>query len=288
MTFIDFFAGIGGFTAGLTQAGMKCVGYCERDKYAVNSYRAIHKPNESEMYSDDITKLESTAIPHSDGWTAGFPCQDISIVGRRTGLGGRRSGLFFEIVRLLGGKAEEDRPEWLLFENVKNLLSVNNGYDFTEILYSLSEIGYHCEWDCINAKSYVPQNRERVFIVGHSRSERCGKVFPVGEASEQTIKQIKAGRQGDRIMSADGIAASLVSTGGGNGGKTGLYRMGNSRIRRLTPLECFRLQGFTDEQFYAAQNCGNSDNQLYKQAGNGVCVPVVRAIGEKLIKIYKE
>jgi len=119
MTFIDFFAGVGGFTAGLTQAGMKCIGFCEKDKYAIKSYRAIHEPDGKEWFSDDITTLDPSAIPYADGWTAGFPCQDVSISGKQlSGISGQRSGLFFEIIRLVKGKTPEDKPRWICLENV--------------------------------------------------------------------------------------------------------------------------------------------------------------------------
>ncbi len=176
MKFIDFFAGIGGFTVGLEQAGMKSIGFCESDKFAIKSYKEIHKLNDDNVsldtgertwFSDDITELKSSDIPYADGWTAGFPCQDISISGHQKGLSGERSGLFYEVIRLLKGKATEDKPRWLLFENVKNLLSVNGGHDFTEVLYQISEAGYYCEWQVINSKLYFTQNRKRILILGH-------------------------------------------------------------------------------------------------------------------------
>ena len=164
MTFIDFFAGLGGFTAGLQQAGFKCVGYCEKDKHAIKSYQAIHvdtgrnrrpegvfakgenyEPDEKEWFNDDIARLEPSDIPYADGWTAGFPCQDISVSGKQSGLSGQRSGLFFEIIRLIKGKSAEDKPRWILLENVKNLFSISGGRDFTEVLHQLSEVGYDCE-----------------------------------------------------------------------------------------------------------------------------------------------
>lgn len=120
MTFIDFFAGLGGFTARLEQAGFKCIGFCEKDKYAVKSYRAIHNPSEKEWFSEDITTLEASGIPYADGWSAGFPCQDISISGKQqTGLNGKRSGLFFEIIRLVKGKAPEDKPRWICLKMLR-------------------------------------------------------------------------------------------------------------------------------------------------------------------------
>jgi DNA (cytosine-5)-methyltransferase 1 len=104
VTFIDFFAGVGGFTKGLVQAGMTCRGYCENDKFALKSYRAIHSPSEEEWFSEDIRTAKGAEIPYVDGWTAGFPCQNLSNAGDRSGLHGERSGLFFEVIRLLKEK----------------------------------------------------------------------------------------------------------------------------------------------------------------------------------------
>jgi len=319
MTFIDLFAGIGGFRAGLEQAGMTCVGWCEKDKFAKKSYKAIHNISEQEWFRDDITTVTNGEIPRADGWTAGFPCSDLSSSGKRLGLAGERSGLFFEIIRLVEGKNPEDRPKWIIIENVKGLISQKR--DFTEVLYQLSEVGYNCEWDCINSKAYIPQHRERIYIVGHIRAECCGKVFPVGGTNAQAPNQIIGGSQGDRLYDPQGLSVTIKSQCGGGAAKTGLYCitvnrkngvlgeiatahtiqasdwrglnrnqtqnavLDGCRIRRLTPLETFRLQGFTNEQFHRARAV-NSDNQLYRQAGNSITVPVVRDIGLKLTQIY--
>lgn len=143
MTFLDFFSGVGGFRKGFELCGMVCKGHCEIDKFADRSYRAIHDVKEDEWYGEDITKTEPADLPRVSLWAGGFPCQDISVSGRQRGLAGKRSSLFFEIVRLLKGTPAEDRPEWLVLENVKNLLSVNRGWDFATVLHSLAEIGYH-------------------------------------------------------------------------------------------------------------------------------------------------
>ncbi len=322
MTFIDFFAGVGGFTKGLEQAGMKCAGFCENDKFALKSYTAIHSPDlNKEWFCYDITKANSKKIPYADGWCAGFPCQDISIANsRQAGLDGARSGLFYEVIRLIKGKNPETRPRWLFFENVKNLVQINGGRDFTEILSQISDLGYDCEWQIINSKSYVPQNRERIFIIGHLRTGSTRKIFPLGTANEQTPVELLGGRQGNRVYSPDGISVCLTSQGGGFAGKTGLYFidlcaadpkitdtarcikarynsgisnrselsgvLSNGRVRKLTPRECFRLQGWGDEDFEKAAAV-NSDNQLYRQAGNGVTVPVIKEIGMKLMSAYK-
>ena len=143
MTFLDFFSGVGGFRKGFELCGMVCKGHCEIDKFADRSYRAIHDIQEDEWYGEDITKTEPNHLPRVNLWAGGFPCQDISVSGRQRGLAGKRSSLFFEIIRLLKGTPAEDRPEWLVLENVKNLLSVNRGWDFATVLHSLAEIGYH-------------------------------------------------------------------------------------------------------------------------------------------------
>lgn len=126
VTFIDFFSGIGGFHSGFEKAGMECVGWCEFDKYAQKSYRAIYD-TERLWFSDDVRKIRGWELPNATLWSFGFPCQDISIAGKQKGIEqGTRSGLFFEIMRLLDEK-EDDKPEWIIAENVKNLLSIEGG-----------------------------------------------------------------------------------------------------------------------------------------------------------------
>lgn len=128
ITFIDFFSGIGGFHSGFEKAGMRCVGWCESDKYAQKSYRAIYD-TKGLWFSDDVRKCRGWELPNATLWSFGFPCQDISIAGKQKGIGrGTRSGLFFEVMRLLDEK-EDDKPEWIIAENVKNLLSIEGGGD---------------------------------------------------------------------------------------------------------------------------------------------------------------
>ena len=134
MNFVDFFAGIGGIRLGLEQAGHKCVGFCEFDKYARTAYKAMYD-TEGEWETHDVRTVKPYDVPTADLWCFGFPCQDISIAGKQKGLQeGERSGLFYEIMRLLAGRRKEDRPRWLLIENVKNLLSIGNGFDFARLL----------------------------------------------------------------------------------------------------------------------------------------------------------
>lgn len=375
MQFVDFFAGIGGIRLGLEQAGHKCVGFCEFDKYARTAYKAMYD-TEGEWENHDVRTVKPYDVPTADLWCFGFPCQDISVAGKQKGLQeGERSGLFYEIMRLLAGRRQADRPRWLLVENVKNLLSIGNGFDFARLLCEVGGYGYSLQWDTLNSKDFgVPQNRERVFIVCYLGNIRGREVFPIRPADGENPCELNEITQGvadaQRIYDGGGLARTLKGESGGQGGKTGLYAVkvlkpygstggvcgfkiaenktgiastcaardykgisrhnGNAvvcavltpnreekrqngrrmkepgepsftltaqdrhgvalldenvRIRRLTPRECWRLQGFPDEYFDKAKAAGISDTQLYKQAGNGVTVNVARAIGERLREI---
>ena len=180
MTFLDFFAGIGGFRLGLEQAGHKCIGFCEYDKFAVMSYVIMHTATEKqreylktlsfkdrqkevlkdeykngEWYANDIRDVRTGDVPKADIWCFGFPCQDISIAGNQRGFAGERSSLFFRIMRLAGDQKEENKLSILLIENVKNLLSVNGGRDFARLLICMDENGYDAEWQVINSNMPV-------------------------------------------------------------------------------------------------------------------------------------
>jgi DNA (cytosine-5)-methyltransferase 1 len=173
MKFLDLFSGIGGFRLGLEMAGHECIGHVEWDKYANASYQAMHQPKEEEFYGKDIREVRATELPRADIWCFGFPCQDISIAGKQTGFRGHRSSLFFTVTGLIRNIEEENKPSILFIENVKNLLSINGGWDFARLLIELDEIGYNATWKVLNSKDYgVAQNRERVFIIatlkGHS------------------------------------------------------------------------------------------------------------------------
>ena len=377
LTFLDFFSGVGGFRHGLELAGMKCIGFCEKDKFARKSYEAMYD-TKGEWFHDDITTIDPLRLPKADLWCAGSPCQNVSIAGKRAGLYGERSGLFFAFVELIKSQKEEDKPEWVLLENVKGLLSSGGGRDYLDYLSILDESGYDLEWQVFNSKDYgVPQNRERIYTIGHLRRKGRRQVLPISRESSSHLKQLVGGMQSYRVYDPSGIATTLVGEGGGLGAKTGLYLIDQSltgpklteearcitarytagatkrtamnsgvlevqpiltqgikvrngtkqgyqlaevgdsvdlsypssltrrarvgrgiahnlscscqmgavvwngrvvKIRKLTPKECFRLQGFSDDLFEKAKAV-NSDAQLYKQAGNGVTVPVVYAIG---------
>ncbi|MGF2138419.1 DNA (cytosine-5-)-methyltransferase [Enterococcus innesii] len=188
MKFLDLFAGIGGFRLGMEQAGYECVGFCEIDKFARASYKAIHN-TEGEVEMHDITSISDEfirGIGDIDIICGGFPCQAFSIAGKRQGFEDTRGTLFFEIARF----ASILRPRFLFLENVKGLLNHEGGATFETILRALDELGYDAEWEVHNSKDYVPQNRERVFIIGHLRGERTEQVFPF-ERIDRTIVELQ-------------------------------------------------------------------------------------------------
>ena len=231
MNFIDFCSGIGGFRLGLELAGYKCMGFCEKDKFAVKSYRAMFD-TKGEWFAGDVTKLKSEDIPYADIWCFGFPCQDISVAGKQRGLSGARSGIYFSIIDLVKGKEEKDKPTYLLIENVKNLLSINDGFDFAEVLSELDQSGYDAMWQVLNSKDFgVPQNRERVFIVANLRSRGRREILPITGENASALKQIIGGMQGYRVYDTDGISATLIGNAGGIGAKTGLYFIDQSKTK---------------------------------------------------------
>ncbi|MDU5010665.1 MAG: DNA cytosine methyltransferase [Clostridium botulinum] len=322
LTFIDFFAGVGGFRKGMEMADHKCVGHCEWDKFANMSYKEIHSPKEDEWFGTDIRNVRATELPKADCWCFGFPCQDISVAGEQGGIQGKRSSLFFTVTGLNKDTKKEDKPKYLFIENVKNLLSINRGFDFARLLIELDEIGYDAEWQVLNSKNFgVPQNRERVFIIGHLRGRGTRKVFPITETNghvgvpisrvahskyyrrvlqtyeeNSSIEALDTMQGGNRqpciqiignanpsgkgmngqVYNSKGLSPTLT-TNKGEGSKV----LVNGKIRKLTPKECWRLQGWPDEDFEkAAKVCSNS--QLYKQAGNGVTVNVIYEIAKRM------
>ena len=248
-----------------------CVGYSEIDKYAIELYQK-HFPNHKNY--GDITKINEKELPDFDLFVGGFPCQSFSIAGKRGGFEDTRGTMFFEIARIV----REKQPRLLLLENVKGLLSHDKGNTFFTIVQTLDELGYDIQWQVLNSKNHgVPQNRERVFIIGHLRGTSRPEVFPFGGGNPKNLNQLIGGSQGNRLYGTDGVSVTLASQAGGQGAKTGLYEV-DSKIRRLTPTECERLQGFLD-----GWTEGVSDTQRYKTLGNAVTVNVIRDIMEKLL-----
>lgn len=241
---------IGGFHEGMTRAGHECVGFCEYDKYAVASYTSMYLITEAQReylaalplkqrqeeilkeeyrnglwYRQDIRTIESGDVPRADIWCFGAPCQDFSLAGNRAGLAGDRSSLVGQVFRLIDEIAEELRPKWLVYENVKGMLSSNGGRDYLAILAEMDRLGYDAEWQNINSKWFVPQNRERIYTVGHLRAYGRQKVFPLqGSDGKDCVRrieqvgQLKSERSNSnayRVYSAVGIAPTLSTMEGG-------------------------------------------------------------------------
>lgn len=376
MDYFSMFSGIGGFEYGIKKADIRsvqsdipkgskeydsiknksfkweCVGYSEIDTYAKSIYKK-HYPNHTDW--GDATKIKTEKLPEFQLLVAGFPCQAFSIAGKRKGFNDTRGTLFFEIARILKDK----RPRHFLLENVAGLLSHDNGKTFQTILRVLTDLGYGVEWQVLNSKDFgVPQNRERVFIVGHLGGFGGGKVFPIIGGNGKSLRFINGvmrernkmwledgkehGRnfsQGQRVYSSDGCAATLCATAGGSGlysvpetshcldvnyqkGGNDLKKslrtvvsvplryldrnqknfptdysmcidssnttgvMKEQRIRRLTPVECERLQGFPDNYTkYGYDGELISDTQRYICLGNAVTTTVISAIVKKIVEV---
>src|SRR3990167_8414952 len=244
-----------------------CIGYSEIDKYAIQ----IYEKHFNHKNYGDITKINAKELPDFDLLIGGFPCQSFSIAGKRGGFNDTRGTLFFDIARILATK----RPKLFLLENVKGLLSHDGGRTLATILATIDELGYDAQWQVLNSKNFgVPQSRERVYIVGHIRGEPRPQVFPFGAGDQNTHGALDIIRKSDedtnRLYSPKGLARTMRANAGGKGAKTGLYQI-SSRIRRLTPTECERLQGFPDG-WTARGGSGEiiSDAQRYKTIGNAV------------------
>lgn len=331
MKYFSTFSGIGGFELGIGQEH-ECVGYSEIDKYAIQIYQS-HFPTHKNY--GDITQIDTKDLPEFDCLVGGFPCQSFSIAGKRGGFSDTRGTMFFELARIL----KEKQPRLCVFENVKGLLSHDQGNTFKTIIATLDELGYDCQWQLLNSKNHgVPQNRERVFIIGHLRGSSRPQVFPFGHHSKtldelsgqhsntlttryyggqangtyitegkldaQKIKQLNNPKHSnDRVYAPEGISLTLNTMQGGRrqpfiqqrargknaGGShdiaptlTGSSYQDNNHVggvRRLTPIECERLQGFPD-----GWTGGVSDSQRYKTLGNAVTVNVVNDIFQEIFK----
>ena len=248
LTFIDLFAGVGGFRRGMELAGHKCVGFCEWDKYAAMSYTSMHlatydqieklkamslkdrqkeiqkeEYRNGEWYSNDIRAVDADSVPKCDVWCFGAPCQDFSIAGNRAGLDGDRSSLIREVFRIVGEIEEESRPEWLIYENVKGMFSSNKGFDYLEILLAMDELGYDIEWQLFNSKDFgVPQNRERVYTIGHLRRYGRREILPIRRnVSEINIEIVGATdikaltinkNKRSIVLSEEGVCSCLSAT----------------------------------------------------------------------------
>ena len=336
---LDLFSGIGGFHLGFERAGYEITSYfSEIDKHAIAVYK--HQFPTS-TYVGSVTNVRGADLPRINLITFGSPCQDFSLAGKRKGMEGQRSSLVLEAIRLIS----ECRPSVFVWENVKGTFSSNDGADFWAIIQAFANIGgYRLEWQLLNTSWFLPQNRERIYLVGYSTTTGGDwrGVFPIGENDSRTntieVKQIgtrldsNGGTQPyqqDRVYDADGIVPALnqgksdliikesvvesnftigdirYDAGGfrprDNGvapaltnfsyNSCSILRDNNTfRIRRLTPIECERLQGFPDQHTAYGNYDGEvkpmSNTQRYKQCGNAVTVDVVAAVAKKCIPLF--
>ena len=250
MKFFSAFAGIGGFDLGIKRAipDAECIGYSEVNKYAMEIYER-HFPNVTNY--GDITRIEPRDLPDFDMFCGGFPCQDLSVAGKRAGLQGKRSGLFFEIIRIL----REKQPMLVFLENVKGLFSSNNGWDFATILIELENIGYEVEWQLLNSKNFgVPQNRERVFIIGHLRGTSGRQVFPIGENGE-TVDDLQRPSTNTLVARYEGAQA------------VGSYIIENKLEQSKESFIQIREGNHSDMDLIQLNNPTHSNNRVYSDGG---------------------
>lgn len=309
-TFIDLFAGIGGTRLAFDAAGGKCIFTSEWDVKAQETYKRNYG---EDHLSGDITSVVAESVPDHDVLVAGFPCQPFSLAGvsKKNSLG-RSHGfldeaqgtLFFDIIRIL----KEKKPSAFFLENVKNILSHDKGNTFRVIEGSLRELGYSFQWMIVDASHYVPQNRQRVYMVGYLTGTGMGTptfTFPDYPANPKpTVRSILERKVDPKYTLTDnlwvylqGYAAKHAAAGNGFGyglvdpkgqtrtlsaryhkdGAEILIPQNNKNPRRLTPRECARLQGFPENFIIAV-----ADSSAYKQFGNSVAVPAVRAVAESM------
>lgn len=287
----SFFAGIGGFDLGLEQAGMEVIFQCEINKFCQQVLKK-HWPNVP--LHDDITTLLPTQIPNADIWCGGFPCQDLSLAnqGKRKGLNGERSGLFYRYAELIA----EHRPRWIIIENVPGLLNSHAGKDFQLLLEKLDELGYGVSWRVFDAKYFgTPQRRRRVYLVGSLGSLRSAQVL--FESSPLTIPARPC------------ILSEQTSTTGNGTGSAGanLYAIQHAGIGRK-PSAGPQAKGYrNDGETYTLDSRGSADavcqtthpfgvrdatglpctvdSNRYRAIGNAVCVHIVRWLGERILTL---
>lgn len=312
-TFIDLFAGIGGFRLALESHDGVCVFSSEWDKHS----QATYINNFEEIPHGDITKIDEKNIPKHSVLCAGFPCQAFSISGKRNGFADTRGTLFFDVARI----AKFHKPEVIFLENVKNFAQHDGGKTLQVVIDTLNEIGYNAQYKVLRSSDYgVPQARERVYIIALRKDlkasefkypEPIKKIMTVADILEPEpvdpvcyinrpdmwitreesileprrpfqLGKINKGGQGERIYSPKAAGITLSAYGGGAASKTGAYYI-NGKVRKLTPRECARMQGFP-EKFKVPAN----RNMAYKQFGDSVSVPVLKKIFSNILTAYPE
>ena len=322
---LSLFSGIGAFEMALRniEIDYELVNFCENDKYAIKAYCAIHDVDEN-LNLGDITKVNIKTLPKDiDLITHGSPCQDFSVAGLQRGgdEGSKtRSSLMWNTVEII----KHCKPKYVIWENVKNVLSKKHKHNFDKYLKTLELLGYTNYWKVLNAKDYgVPQNRERVFVVSilgeHKPYEfpkpiklekrlkdileiEIDDKYYLSEKVQKRFKQTKSDNgensiigttapefrtigQRDLVYSKEGIMGTLVATDYKQPKQILETIQGDTSIRKLTPRECFRLMGLNDKDIDKIQMTKISDTQQYKLAGNSIVVPVLEEIFKNLFKV---
>jgi DNA (cytosine-5)-methyltransferase 1 len=277
LKFLDLFAGIGGFRLGMESAGHECIGFCEIDKFARASYKAIHN-TEGEIELHDITTVSDESIRgfgSVDVICGGFPCQAFSIAGARRGFEDTRGTLFFEICRF----ASILRPKYLFLENVRGLLNHDGGATFETIIRTLDGLGYDVEWQVLNSKNFgVPQNRERVFIIGHLRGECTRNVFPIlredaksdnQQSKTESIGNVNPSGKGmnGEVYNSQGLAPTLT-TNKGEGQKIAIPVLTPDRAEKRQNGRRFKTDGEPMFTLTAQDRHGVVVENKVKQVGN--------------------
>lgn len=293
MRVISFFAGIGGFDLGLERAGMTVVAQCEKDKFC---QEVLVKHWSHVKLFGDIKDIDSSELPDSEVWTGGFPCQDVSLAnqGKRKGLAGERSGLFFEFRRLLSDRL----PPWIILENVPGLLNSNGGEDFRTIVESLGELGYSLAWRILDAKYFgTPQRRRRIYIVGSLGNQRASRVL----FDEGAVTPVP--RSG---IGARDIAPRALPTGLGDSDFYAIQHAAIGRKHSAGPgAKGFRNDGETytlDSRGSADAVCSTAapfrvrktsglskrlDSSRHRAVGNAVCVNVIEWLGQRIVSLER-
>ncbi len=310
-SFIDLFAGIGGFRIALEKSGGKCVFSSEWDTNSQKTYYT----NFDEIPEGDIKKIDEKQIPKHNVLCAGFPCQAFSISGNRKGFLDTRGTLFFDVARIIKAK----KPEVVFLENVKNFARHDNGNTLKVILNTLEDLDYKVFHSVLRSSDYgVPQARERIYIIAFHKKTKVKKFsFPEKSTELKVVKdilenpdqnqakiikrddmvlnkekklinkrrplqigKINNGGQGERIYSIESAGITLSAYGGGVASKTGAYLVGR-KVRKLSPKECARMQGFPEDFDMPV-----TINLAYKQFGDSVSVPVIEKIFIKIIRVY--
>lgn len=287
----SFFAGIGGFDLGLERAGMDVVFQCEINNFSKNVLRK-HWPNA--LLHDDITSLCAEDIPDSNVWCGGFPCQDLSLAnqGKRKGLNGERSGLFYTYTKLI----ESRRPSWVIIENVPGLLNSHGGEDFRILIKKMDELGYGVSWRVLDAKHFgTPQRRRRVYVVASLGNMRSAEVLFEPEANTILNRQSNRERQGtperhDGCISTANIysiqhagigrkhTAGPQAKGYRNDGETYTLDSRGSSDAICSPNDAHRIRETTGVS-------GQLDSNRYRALGNAVAVPIVQWIGDRIVSV---